>query len=71
MTQQDKVFRDIRSAISILTRARDKEYAIETKRIQLARERQCTNDIGFEEGDLYRDPLGTKLSDVIDKLDNL
>jgi hypothetical protein len=68
MTDQDEVFKDIRSAIKILLRAQALEHQIESERIDTVR--RVSRREGWQPGEasLSRDPLESKIEKIVEQL---
>jgi hypothetical protein len=71
MTDQDKVFSGIRSAIKILLRAQAREHQIESDRIDAIR--RISQRDGWQPGSasLSRDPLESKIESIVEQLQGL
>ena len=71
MTDQDKVFSGIRSAIKILLRTQALEHQIESERIDTIR--KTSEREGWQPGSasLSRDPLERKIKSIIEQLQDL
>lgn len=69
--QQQQVWNGVKQAIKTLKAARDLEITIEEERVRNAVEAGRLSGFFPSEGALAHDPLGRKLDQVIEKLEEL